>query len=123
MFRSIHLRRMISRAALLAVLASALLPTLGHANTGPSGWIEICTAEGIAWQPRPDDPPPQRAAGFVEHCAYCLTPTDDAVPVAAHGGWIGLRVRDRHRHATPESPHLAVRHGACPLARAPPARV
>lgn len=55
--RSSH--RFTAWLAALAVLWGALMPVLSHAvvahQVGSSGWVEVCTATGMAWVASADD--------------------------------------------------------------------
>ena len=79
--RSLH-RRITAWLAALAVLWGALLPVLSHAvvahQAGGNGWVEVCTATGMAWvnsadnvsTPDTDSP----ASGMnMAACDWCAT--------------------------------------------------
>jgi hypothetical protein len=68
--------------AALAVLWGALMPVLSHAvaahQVGSSGWVEVCTATGMAWVSAADDAgttgQPTPASGMtLAGCDWCAT--------------------------------------------------
>ena len=81
--RSSH--RFTAWLAALAVLWGALLPVLSHAvaahQVGSSGWVEVCTATGMAWVKSADDVAATSANGQSEPasgmvmtgCDWCAT--------------------------------------------------
>lgn len=68
--------------AALAVLWGALLPVVSHAvaahQSSTSGWVEVCTATGMAWVASADDALPSQsdssAPGMnMAGCDWCAT--------------------------------------------------
>lgn len=61
--------------AILAILLSSLLPTLGHAIGSGAGksFVEVCTSQGSKWiqagDEGTDDAP--ASAHLLDHCPYC----------------------------------------------------
>ena len=68
--------------AALAVLLGALMPVLSHAvaahQVGSSGWVEVCTATGMAWvnsmdnEATPDADSPAKGMNMAG-CDWCAT--------------------------------------------------
>jgi Protein of unknown function (DUF2946) len=83
-------RALTSWIAVLAILMSALAPTISHAlgTRNAASWIEVCTTAGAKWvEPHgyagENAPAPGDAHAF-EHCPYCsLHANAVAVPAAA----------------------------------------
>ncbi len=83
--------------ALVAMLALALLPSVGHGLAGPgSGFAEVCTPQGmklVSLSDGQEQPPP--ATTHMEHCTDCSAglnaaalppmPAAAALPAAAGG--------------------------------------
>lgn len=86
MRRIVSLQPGIARLLMLVMLAAALFPVLGHAfqsgHAPASGWIEVCTVNGVETRAAPaQDSEPSRPAMLVEHCPYCLISSlDDLLP-------------------------------------------
>ncbi len=119
-------RRVGSWVAVLAILWSALAPTLSHAlqSQGDALAFEICSAAG----PRATDPgdrstpaAPDSLAGSLEHCPYCTLHLATATPppVAVKVALLPLRFAAPQpvlpatfppaawRHAPPRGPPLS----------------
>ena len=70
-------RRLWVWLALVAVLATALMPSLARAwvgaqaGPGPSGWVEVCTAQGTRWVPVGQDAEPGSALAVPDVCDFC----------------------------------------------------
>jgi hypothetical protein len=60
--------------AMLAILFSALAPTVSHAlvSSTPSALLEMCTVDGVKAVEGSTQAPSKSMPGM-EHCAYCLT--------------------------------------------------
>ena len=70
-------RTLTSWLAILAILMSALAPSISHAlgsKFGPS-WVEICTPSGAKWvqagSGTSDEAPASPGGHLLEHCPYC----------------------------------------------------
>jgi len=87
-----RLRALTSWIACIAILLSALAPTLSHAFRGdvPAGWIEICSATGakVIKLGEPGKSTDQGSGGqSMKHCPYCSTHTTVlGLPPAAPAG-------------------------------------
>lgn len=100
-----------ARAALAALLAMALLPTLSHALRSPTGagWTELCTVGGSKWVRVTDDPRgalpvsnplagltsdappgPEQSAPAFDHCPYCSLQTQPLGPAPAPAVFVAL---------------------------------
>lgn len=85
-------RLLTSWIAVLAILMSALAPSISHALGTKNGasWIEVCSTVGSKWlQPDRSSTDPAPASGsahLFEHCPYCsLHANAIAVPAAPVG--------------------------------------
>ena len=74
MLNSVKRRTLQIWIAMLAVLFSALAPTVSHAlaPSTPSVLLEMCTVNGVKAVDG-GKPAPSKSMAGMEHCAYCLT--------------------------------------------------
>jgi hypothetical protein len=77
--------------AMMAVLFSALAPTVSHAlaasSSTPSVLLEMCTVDGAKSVDGSKQSPTDSMQGM-EHCAYCLThPSTPALPPPPMAGF------------------------------------
>ncbi|MDX5362536.1 MAG: DUF2946 domain-containing protein [Pseudazoarcus pumilus] len=127
MRRLVSLQRSIARLLMLVMLAAALFPVLAHASAsvhGPaSGWIEVCTVNGVETRAAPAQDDPARPAMLVEHCPYCLVSSlDDLLPPVSASPVVPAERDGSHvLPALPLPPAATVWSAAHP--RAPPALV
>lgn len=121
--------------AILALLASALLPGLSKAFASSAGtaWVQVCTAQGTKWvpvataagseqaAPKAGSKLPLSAHGALDHCPYCtLADPAPALPPAERLALAPPESRD----AVPAIAQAIARGrpaGSLPQARAPPA--
>lgn len=80
MYTFVKRRLLLSWIALLAVLFSALAPSVSHALAASSpldGLAEICTVNGVKTVKLSladgDQPAPKSLAHHFEHCPYCMS--------------------------------------------------
>lgn len=74
----LHLhRRPLVWLALVAVLATALMPSMARAwvgaqaGPGQAGWVEVCTAQGTRWVQVGQDGEPGNALALADVCDFC----------------------------------------------------
>lgn len=111
--------------AVLAILVSALLPSVSQAlgAASPAAWVEVCSAQGSKWIPADEGgSDTQGAEHLLEHCPYCSlhTPTLALPPVPPP-----LTLRLDLGHAVPAaflSAPVTLHAWRAALPRAPPAQ-
>ena len=82
--------------AMLAVLFSALAPSVSHAlaKSAPSILLEMCTVDGVKAADGSKQTPSKSMQGM-EHCAYCLTHANSpALPPPAMSGFTAIGGHD-----------------------------
>ena len=124
-------RRWTAWIAALAILLSALAPSISHAVVayagGPADSVLVCTSTGYKWvnvttgEQRNASGETEKAGNHFERCAFCGTHTDSSAIVPLDGVHVPVVVADRL------APSL-FRHAPRPLfawsaqrSRAPPA--
>ncbi|AUN95096.1 DUF2946 family protein [Pseudazoarcus pumilus] len=116
--------RLISRFALCAVLAAALLPGLGHGVAAAAAypdWVEVCTPDGVQLRGAADDSAPGRAGLLSAHCALCLIPASDDYAEPTNGPLVRLVEGVLRTPAPHTSAHFPLDARSPAQARAPPA--
>ncbi len=70
--------------ALCVAFVMALAPTVSHALVWSEGVqpgsLDICTSAGPGFSNAADSPNGQESAGSLNHCPFCLQPTDRVAP-------------------------------------------
>ena len=128
-FYRVH-RRFAAWLAMLAMVLSALAPTVAHAWIAAADegqWIEVCSASGMVWL-KADGPnavadpatgSDMPMADMAQHCPWCSShgPLTGLPPVASEAAAVVPA-----EHAIPHWSDLAWLHQQLPvaLARAPP---
>jgi hypothetical protein len=82
--------RLTTWLAMLAMLWGALVPTLAQAavaSSGSQGWVEVCSASGVAWvrldgSTQSPDSEQVPMSGALSSCAWCLTQGATHLPPA-----------------------------------------